>query len=566
MNAILSSLSGIMNNFGHNCTLLEVNESNITGNINVNIATFNNVYMCTYWHLPLQWYTVLVILYPLLAALLLVVPVFLILRIPRFSFSYVLGMLYFYNVVEYVIEVPKWFSSLTGHAIYYPTAIAIKALLTLEPHFLNVMPREINTDSHEMYYVSLRYAGMALLAIGGVLAYLTINIISKFCLGRIQYFIFRENNVIKLLWLLILTLVYGVTNISCHIIKPFKMNGSIHSYSLNYSLEYKKTSNIEIAVMGMIFMATPVVMIALSAVGYRLSSLRFKTFFYVFTYNYKSNCQTMVCLYLFAFQVYALLSVFTMRNESHSICNIDQSLLKKTVQVLTVLVLCIHLYRKPYKEMIANMGDGIILLDLVLLSLIDFDSKRNGSSIAAPILIVLPLLYYPVVLSGYFLRRQLEKTSKYEKVRRHIVPCLKNSYLLEKEAVERARNNHRLVVSMEDSKSNNSRTSDTRYREEILEDMSIPLIAERQNITSYMAVLQPMTKTLLDVPSKPNSIISIGSSTRPPSTTSDKSHSDTRDVCRNTVFGSSLSDAESADTAPLIPVKLKVNAEVNNAS
>lgn len=248
--------------------------------------------------------------------------------------------------------------------------------------------------------------------------FLMVVICLLICVSRRWHLFTSNNGAINVICIVLYLVFISLTQTSLSVLTPVRYPGISQVYvSLEPSVQYfdpkRHLPYALVALLIQLVLVVPFLSLLLFApclIRIKAINLtRLKPILDEYQACYKVQCRSFAGYYLTCRQLIFLISLLNLPVTS------DIYIL----QILSILLLTIHCLVQPYKSLQLNILDGLLILDLVLLSILHgntanvvFDDAVYLQTILVYILVLLPVLYFISVCCLHFGQSTLLKDRK----------------------------------------------------------------------------------------------------------------------------------------------------------
>ena len=275
--------------------------------------------------------------------------------------AYLYCFIYYYSVIRFVLP-----PSLI-HKNILIVASLLESFTQLNPIFLGEFNICFSLSSRSLYLVALNY--FFPIAIG---VFVLVVIFAAKCLPRLLKF--SDNTPVRAICLLLLFSFTAIAETSFEIINPVRFSNHKESFvASDPKLEYLKKEHIWLWIIAMLFMIVFILpftfLLTFSPLLMRCCNLtKIKPYLDQFHGVYKDEYRWMSGFYFIGRLVYYSVLVHPDINQLASV---------SILQYVGVIVALFHCIIQPYKSKFLNVADGILLGDIVFLSLLNEGTNRD---------------------------------------------------------------------------------------------------------------------------------------------------------------------------------------------
>ena len=275
--------------------------------------------------------------------------------------AYLYCFIYYYGVIRFVLP-----PSLIHKSILIVASL-LESFTQLNPIFLGEFNICFSSSSRSLYLVALNY--FFPIAIG---VFVLVVIFAAKCFPRLLKF--SDNTPVRAICLLLLFSFTAIAETSFEIINAVRFSSHKGSFvASDPKLEYFAVQHIWLWIIAMLFMIVFILpftfLLTFSPLLMRCCNLtKIKPYLDQFHGVYKDEYRWMSGFYFIGRLVYYSVLVHPDINQLASV---------SILQYVGVIVALFHCIIQPYKSKFLNVADGILLGDIVILSLLNDGTNRN---------------------------------------------------------------------------------------------------------------------------------------------------------------------------------------------
>ena len=314
------------------------------------------------------------------------------------SLGYLYGLVYYYSIVDILLDNNSYISDDEFQFISIPSSFA-----QLTPHFLGKLCFVKGLSGIDQLFIQFSHpVGVSLL--------LLLIVVAARCSARVSLFISRC--IIRVICLLILLSYTSIASTSLQLLLPLRFTDveELYTYS-SPDIQYfhgRHTMYSIVAIICEVFVGIglPLLLLFEPILSRKINFVKIKPLLDQFQGCYKDNYRWFAAYYLICRQVIFLV-VYVFNSNYYSMLFY--------LQTACVVIAINHILIQPYKSNLLNALDGVMLLLIVLEVNIDtFPFLKNATIEISLTIVLLPLIVFITVLIKNIFRYCLQRWHHYQ--------------------------------------------------------------------------------------------------------------------------------------------------------